>query len=760
MEFEKKHIYKDFVVVGAGMSGIVAAIQAARLGLNVALINDRGCLGGNASQEIRMHISGPDGSQEFLYYSREGGILEEIRLENLHRNPQGNAYIWDTVLRDFVYSEKNIELYLETNIDEVKMRGEKEIEWVSGSQQDSEIRFYFYAHYFLDNTGDGTVGCLAGADYRMGREGKREFGERIAPDKPDDYVLPSTLTFFAKDTGEPVKYIPPDFALDLTKTDVLKYRSIPKSSFYRFQWYYELGGKMNQIKDTREITKQHVSLVYGIWDYIKNSGKYESKNYDLEHVACIPGKRESRRLMGDYILTERDIVEQKKFDDVVGHGGWSIDLHAIEGFFDTDPVNSHTMLKGIYQIPYRTGYSRNVNNLFVAGRCMSTSHVAFGTTRVIGTLCTLGQAVGAAAYLCKKYRLTPPGVHKEKIKELQQILLKEDQYVVGVKNNDQDKVREATITTSSVRKCELTNPDDLIKADMVLGLIIPIKKHVDSVSFLVKNNEATVLSYIVHQPDRKYNYSPDKKITAGQIELQPSQNLRWVEIPIDTDIDQDKLFLGIKKNEKLYLGATQESLPGVISLRKYLNNNDRMVDVVTLRPKVHMWRIINSISKDNKDIWRDIVHHVKESFVLRSLCFKINPEQEVYGPDNINIGYARPYGLPNLWVSEDLEEKEWIEIDFGKPQPIRELILYFDSNFNFRLRNFERYEFNAMSTIVKDYRVYYEDQNKYRELTRVEGNYQRVNRLRFEEIKTNKIRIEFIATNGCPGVHLYEVRAY
>lgn len=762
MEFEKRHIHKDFVVVGAGMPGIVAAIQAARLGLDVALINDRGYLGGNASAEIRTPVSGADGEQEFNFYSREGGILEEIRLENLHRNPQGNVYIWDTVLRDFVYREKNIELYLETNIDEMKMKSEKEIEWVSGSQQDSEIRFYFHADYFLDDTGDGTVGYLAGADYRMGREGKREFGERIAPDEPDDYVIPSTLTFHAKDVGEPLKYISPDFALDLTKTDVLEHRSIPETLFHHSQWYYELGGKMNQIKDIREIIKRHMSLVYGIWDYIKNSGKYNSENYDLEYISCIPGKRESRRLMGDHILTEHDVVEQKEFKDVVGHGGWAIDLHAIEGFFDTAPENHWIYLKGIYQIPYRSGYSYNVENLFFAGRIISTSHVAFGTTRVMATLCTLGQAVGAAVYLCKKHQLTPRGIYKQKIKDLQQLLLKEDQYVVGIKNNDEDKLREATITASSARKCELRNPDDLIKADLALGLIIPVRKHVDTLSLLVKNNEKAMLSYTVHQPDRKYNYSPDKKITAGQIELPPSQDLRWVEIPIDADINEDKLFLAIEENEKLSLGATQKSLPSVISLRKYPNNNDRIIDIFTLQPKEYIYREINLLSKNNKSIGADLVHPhpAKESFDLWSLCFKINPEPEVYGPDNVNIGYARPYGLPNLWVSEDLEQKEWIEIDFGKSQSISELILYFDSDFNFKLINIKRYKFNLIPTIVRDYRVYYKEQDKYRELTRVEGNYQRVNKLRFKEVKTNKIKIEFVATNGCSGVHLYEVRAY
>jgi len=284
-----------------------------------------------------------------------------------------------------------------------------------------------------------------------------------------------------------------------------------------------------------------------------------------------------------------------------------------------------------------------------------------------------------------------------------------------------------------------------VRVDQDLGLIIPVRKHLDAVLLLIKSSKPTLLSYIVYQPDKKYNYSPDKKITAGQIELQPSKNLRWVKIPIDADINEDKLFLIIERNENLYLGITQESLPGIISLRKYANNNNKTVDVFTLQPKKYMWRKTNSI------------------------CFKLSPEQEIYRADNINNGYARPYGLPNLWISEDIQRKgkEWIEIDFDKMQSISELNLYFDSDLNFRLDSVNinaarkiNHEFNAISSIVKDYCVYYSDQGKYKELTRVEDNYQRVNRLCFKKIKTNKIKIEFTATNGCAAVHLYEVRAY
>jgi len=261
-------VRKDLVVVGAGMPGIVASIQAARLGLKVALINDRGYLGGNASAEIGVGIAGALGDHEFNFYSREGGIIQEILIENLYKNPSGNRYRWDALLREFIKNEPNIELFLETYIDTVTVNNSKIIS-VSGSQRGSETRFVFEGDYFIDNTGDGTVGALAGAEYRYGREAKSEFNERIAPDKADECVLPSTLTFYAKDIGRPVKYIPPAFAIKLKRALISKDREIPKDSFYRFEWYYEVGADGNVIYDNPKIIDKHYALVYGIWDYVE-----------------------------------------------------------------------------------------------------------------------------------------------------------------------------------------------------------------------------------------------------------------------------------------------------------------------------------------------------------------------------------------------------------------------------------------------------------------------------------------------------------
>ncbi|AEE95927.1 FAD-dependent oxidoreductase [Mahella australiensis] len=617
------------------------------------------------------------------------------------------------------------------------MKDKNTIEYVSGSQQGSEKRFDFYGTYFLDDTGDATVGYLAGADYRMGRESKDEFGERIAPDVADPYVIPSTLTFYAKDVGKPVKYIRPDFAIDLFKTDVLNYRTIPKDKFWRFQWYYEVGVGADPIGDSETITQKHRALVYGIWDYIKNSGEYDAENYDLEYVACIPGKRESRRLMGDYILKERDIVAQTDFDDTVGHGGWSIDLHAIEGFFSKELVNKHFYLKGIYQIPYRTGYSRNVDNLFMAGRCMSATHVAFGSTRVMATLSTLGQALGAAAYLCKKYDVMPRDVSQHHVKELQQLLLKHDQYIVGCKNEDEDdKARNAKIKTSSIKQCRLLEIADGMIPEDNIAMLIPVKARVEDVSLSVKAFKDTCLRYTVYVPSKKENYYPETKITEGQIDISASDDYRWIKLPVNQDVGGKIIFLEIEANRDIELGISDEKLPGVVCMRKNENRAQTLCDIETLEKKDFMWHNLNA-----------------------QLCFDIFPTQGVYEPENINNGYARPYGLPNLWLSDGKVDGEYVSINFDNVKNIHEIVLYFDSDFNQRL-GYEPKDFDVMPTVIKDYDVYYKEGEAYNKLVEVRNNYQRVNRIEFDPIETDEVKIVFRATNGSLNAGLFEARVY
>ncbi|EES72368.1 hypothetical protein POTG_02976 [Paenibacillus sp. oral taxon 786 str. D14] len=747
MEFKRIKVNNDLTVVGGGMPGICAAIQAARLGLKVALINNRGYLGGNASPECRVNIAGADGAQEFNFYARESGIMEELRLENLYRNPQGNPYLWETVLLDFVMREENISLYLNTNVDEVVTDNQGHIRYVSGSQIGSEQRFEFYSPYFLDDTGDGTVGYLAGAEYRVGREGKSEFGERIAPDEPDDHVLLSTLAWYSKDTGRKSPFVLPEFAKNLDVEKALEYREIPERmpgntryEGYRMQWFYEVGYGKDQIRQSEEIMQNHRELVYGIWNHIKNSGKYDSETYDLEYVSSVPGKRESRRLMGDYILTETDIVEQKDFDDAIGYGGWSIDLHALEGFFSKDMTTRHFVLHGVYPIPYRCCYSRNVNNLFVASRCMSASHVAFGSTRVMATLAVLGQSCGAAAYLCKKYQVNPRQIYENHLYELQQLLLRNDQFVIGKKNEDEhDLCRKASVSASSVQRFALETMDYSISLDGTFGFIVPVKESLSQIDLQLQSDTDTEIQYSVYTTKKRQNYGPQVKLFEGSVHVPKSKTFDWISLPIHCSTDTGKVFIWIHKNPDVRMGMCNDEINGLFFLEQQpLNRRTTFCDIDTLEVKKEMWRITNGLP-----------------------CFRTTPEQSIYGPENLNNGYNRNYGLPNLWLSEPSSENESITIQFEDVKSISQLHLVFDSNLNYLYDNLEIYHnFNVFPTLVNDYTVYFKCESEWEPLISIQDNHQRVNRLTFDPIETSEIRIVFQNTNGAKRYGVYEIRAY
>lgn len=444
---EKTAICKsyDFVVVGGGMSGVCAAVAAARKGVKTVLIQNRPILGGNAGSEHRMHICGADYHMS-RPNARETGILEEILLENKRRNPTMNYPIFDTVLWETVHFQENLSLYLNTHMTEVSVQDNR-IKEITAVQMTTEKVFRIRGTYFMDGTGDGTLGFLAGAVFRKGREGKDGYGESLAPDTEDPYTMGNSLMFLAKDVGRPVPFTPPRWANTYTE-EQLRFRE--HTSVKSGYWWIELGGKtLDTISDAEELRDELLKAVYGVWDHIKNGGDHGADQMDLEWVGFLPGKRESRRLIGDYVLTEHDINESRIFDDAVAYGGWPMDVHTVEGFLnenDNPTVWNH--VDDIYTIPYRSLYSVNIENLFLGGRAISCSHIAFSSTRVMGTCSVVGQAVGTAAAIALRKKESPRGVLKH-IRELQQQLLKDDCFIPGFKNEDAlDLARTACISAN------------------------------------------------------------------------------------------------------------------------------------------------------------------------------------------------------------------------------------------------------------------------------------------------------------------------
>ena len=420
----------DFCIVGGGMAGICAAISAARQGVHVVLMHERPVLGGNASSEIRMWICGAHGDN-----NRETGILEEIALENLYRNPTKNYYIWDTVLYDFIMREPNITLLLnctcmdaQTKVGNFPHGREIEIQSVTGYQMTTQTFFDVSATYFADCSGDSILAPLTGAACRSGREGKHDFGEPTHVEVADDLHMGMSLLLQGRETTQNIPFTPPSWALKLQAED-FNNRHLNIHTSWENYWYLELGGNRHAIHDTEEVSKELLPLALGTWDYIKNSGNQSADTWELDFLGFLPGKRESRRMVGAYTITANDILQNRDFPDVVAYGGWPIDDHYPDGFYHKGQPNTNILPDMPYRIPYRSLYSANVSNLFFAGRNISMTHMAMSSLRVMATCGLMGQAVGTAVAVAKCYGTTPHGVYQDHIQEVQERLMQADCYL-------------------------------------------------------------------------------------------------------------------------------------------------------------------------------------------------------------------------------------------------------------------------------------------------------------------------------------------
>lgn len=425
-ELLRKEIHADVCVVGGGLAGVCAAISAARHGAKVVLMQDRPMLGGNSSSEIRMWVSGAGSRVRNL---QETGLMEEILLENMYRNPTRNFSIWDSVLYEKVKAETNIVLLL--NCACCFAECEKNvINNVTGFQLTTYTWQKVYADTFIDCSGDSILAELSDAEYMVGRESKERFGEEWGLDKPDKKTMGMSIMIQAHETDHKCDFIAPEWAYTYRTDEEMHYK--PHNSLKdigtNFYWI-ELGGEADSIHDTEEIRDELLKIAYGVWDHIKNQGDHGADNWELDFIGFLPGKRESRRYVGDYILTQQDVEAGRSFPDEVAYGGWQIDNHLPGGFNMSGKDGFHLQKKRLtepYGIPFRSLYSANVKNLMFAGRNISASHIAFATVRVMATCGVTGQAVGTAAALMKKYGMDARTLCREKITELQDVLMQDD----------------------------------------------------------------------------------------------------------------------------------------------------------------------------------------------------------------------------------------------------------------------------------------------------------------------------------------------
>jgi hypothetical protein len=407
----------DLVVVGGGIAGTCAALSAARLGLKVALIQDRPVLGGNNSSEIRVHLGG---RINLSPYPSLGNLVNEIGPAK-GGNAQPASFYEDQKKLDAVEKEKNISLFLNYHANGVEKEGDL-IKSVRAVNIETSKELLFVAPLFADCTGDATIGALSGADFMMGREAKSEYGEPTAPETKDKMTMGTSVQWYSEESSATVVFPAISWGLNFDEKNVQQVKM--------GEWPWETGMNYDQVKDFERIRDYGLMVVFSNWSYLKNRNA-ENQNYknsQLKWVAYIAGKRESRRLTGDLVLKEMDLTEGIKYPDGTAPTSWTIDLHYPDpkntAYFPKEEFLSIAKHQPIYPypIPYRCLYSRNVNNLFMAGRNISVSHVALGTVRVMRTTGMMGEVVGMAAAVCHNHQVLPRIVYEQYLAELKELM--------------------------------------------------------------------------------------------------------------------------------------------------------------------------------------------------------------------------------------------------------------------------------------------------------------------------------------------------
>jgi FAD dependent oxidoreductase len=748
--FKNISITSDLVVVGGGLSGVCGAITAARQGIKVVLVQDRPVLGGNASSEVRLWVLGATSHMgNNNRWAREGGVIDELLVENLYRNPEGNPLIFDSIILEMAISEPNITLLLNTAVYEVQKKDVDTIASVTAFCSQNQTVYQLTSPLFCDASGDGVVGFLSGAAFRMGAESQEEFSEKFAPSVEYGELLGHSLYFYSKDVGKPVRYIAPSFAHDVTKK-VPKFKSFNAKDFGCRLWWVEYGGRLDTVHETEQIKWELWKVIYGVWDYIKNSGNFpEAENLTLEWVGTISGKRESRRFEGDYMMIQQDIVEQRPKEDAVAFGGWSIDLHPADGVFSEKPGCNQWHSKGIYDIPYRSLYSKNIQNLFLAGRLISASHVAFGSTRVMATTAHLGQAIGMAAVLATKNKLNPRDIYtKGLMSVLQEELLKTGHHLPNLQLKDKnDLVQSATITASSeLSLSEIPEDGELQALNISVAQMIPAKVgQVLSTTIHVNALEETELELELRVSQSPNNHTPEVILEKKIIAIKKGRNdlkINWEGLSIDS---KQYVYFVFQKNEKIEILRSQKRISGILSVFNTVNKAVSNYGKQT-PPE--------DIGVDAFEFWTP-----QRRPEGQNLAMKFEPIIEAFSVENIKNGIARPTNQPNAWIADFEDKKPNLTLNWNEKQTISTIILGFDADFDHPLESVLMTHPETVSPFcVQHYRIF-DDQNQL--IFEKKDNHQSLNTIQFEQpifTKSLTIEVEHPSINAPASV--FEVRCY
>lgn len=666
--FPHQSLHADLVVAGGGLAGLCAALAAARDGLQVILVQDRPVLGGNASSEVRLWANGATSHMgNNNRWAREGGIMGEIMEENLWRNKEGNPILFDALLLDMAQAQQGLTLLLNTAVYALEKAADT-IQSVTAFNAINETFYTLHGRQFCDATGDGVLGYLAGAAHRVGAESPDELGEKMAPGDDFGHKLGHSIYFYTKQGAQPVKFVPPSFALQDIE-EIPRYRRLTSTLNGCDLWWLEWGGRLDTVHDSEQIKWELWKIVWGVWDYIKNSGEFpDADRLTLEWVGQIPGKRESRRFTGDYMLCQQDIIEQRDRYDAVAYGGWSIDLHPADGVYSKEDGCRQFHSKGTYTIPFRSLYSSSLDNLLLTGRLISASHVAFGSARVMCTCGLLGEVVGRAAAVCHHQQITAKQLAApECVGALQQHLLASGCHIPRLPL--QDPAWGATVTASSTYILE-TLPADAgwHKLEERCALLIPIKagESLPTFGFTLRAEGLQTVQVKLLTSEKCANTTADLLLSEISLEVQASGEYA---VHFDYRAEQDRyLFIAFDIHPQVEMALTRELLPGVMTVFNSLNAR------VAKRTR----QIADGdYGVDEFDFWlpRRQPHQIMPAIHFsRPLA--------LWHADYLLNGRSRPEQHTNGWVPAPDDNHPTLTWQWATPQTPKKLTLVFDNDFD------------------------------------------------------------------------------
>lgn len=756
----------DVVVCGGGLAGVCAAIASARGGAKTCLVQDRPVLGGNSSSEVRVT---PHGAAAFHAYARETGLLSELLIEERASNHEEifeNGWtnsVWDMVQYDLVQRTENLTLYLNTSVLAVQVEGRR-IASVTCRVSNAEVNLTLEGGVFIDCTGDSFVAAEAGCEWRMGSEGRAEFNEPHAPVQSNDDVMGNSIHFKTKDMGHPSPFKLPEWAVHHEDASFFYDQGRLPKEVRGGYWWIEIGVPYDTIHDAENIRHELTRHTLGVWDWIKNKDPKTMKlaeNYALDWIGQVPGKRESRRVMGLYLMNEWDAIRSTVHVDEVAFGGWFIDLHtpgglladssepaSAEGYSETSEYATRSYA-GPYGIPLRMLVSKDIDNLMMAGRNVSATHCALATVRVMATTALMGQAAGVAAALAHKSDCSVAAIATEHFRDVQQTLLRDGCFLPNIVNDDPlDVARIAKTSASSEAVFRGLTPhsrgahhglaywrdqavrlrEELLQRRgqwVALGGS-PLRK----VSFCLSNHQdssrtVSVRAMLVeHIWD--YRVEDSMQIAAAELSVPAGENL-WIEWPLPEDLH----------------------LPQSGYLR---------FDLLT-QPDV-LWHVAGAIEPGHVSAFEMAPGKMRRYSSGVTLALQVEPPQSSFTAANVLSGVSRPHRTTNLWRSDPSQPMpQWLQLDWETPQTISEVVVTFAGHL---LREYHAYApFYRDPQCVSDYDTLLSaDGETWVTVATVRDNYQRHNRLRFTSVPARHLRIVVLSTNGDPSAAVYEVRAY